>query len=263
MHNYEASFHFAQKSDRRLIPVYVRMKPARLYSTSPPLRLKMPSRTDQAWVQELRGQQGGQAQLQAHHDLANYLYVVAFNYLRMRQADINALARFAADELAALAQDFVQETLERLARDHFDLLATYKAEGSFTAWAAQIVRRQAAQELRKSYWMRRDAVALEGEADDESPRQWADPNPAADPTRAAAQNEVAGHLSACLDALPERYRRAFWRCVGEETAARVVAEDLGTTENAVYLLIYRAKKQLRECLQRNGIGPDAIAVFSS
>ncbi|MCB0237375.1 MAG: hypothetical protein KDH08_01795, partial [Anaerolineae bacterium] len=61
-------------------------------------------------------------QASAHKDLANYLYVVAYNYLRLRQADLRALADFAAEELASLAQDFVQETLEKLARRDFALL---------------------------------------------------------------------------------------------------------------------------------------------
>ena len=36
------------------------------------------------------------AQREAHQDLASYLYVVAYNYLRLRQADLYHLADFAA-----------------------------------------------------------------------------------------------------------------------------------------------------------------------
>ncbi|GEM_PF-2496103 len=37
-------------------------------------------RTNQAWLDELGGERGSAAQQQAHLDLANYLYVVAYNY---------------------------------------------------------------------------------------------------------------------------------------------------------------------------------------
>ena len=73
-------------------------------------------RDNQEWVQQLRGDRGGQQQAAAHRDLSSYLYVVAYNYLRLRQADLRALDAFPAEDLAALAQDFVQETLEKLAR---------------------------------------------------------------------------------------------------------------------------------------------------
>ena len=83
----------------------------------------MGQRNNQAWVEELRGDCGSERQSDAHRDLANYLYVVAYNYLRLRQADLRALADFAPDETATLAQDFVQETLEKLARNEFAVLA--------------------------------------------------------------------------------------------------------------------------------------------
>lgn len=87
----------------------------------------MTQRSNQDWVQELCGDRGDDAQRLAHQDLARYLYVEAYNYLRLRQADLYRLADFAAEELAALAQDFVQETLEKLARDDFALLGRYSA----------------------------------------------------------------------------------------------------------------------------------------
>ncbi len=76
----------------------------------------MQHRNNQDWLQELKGDCGVTRQADAHRDLASYLYVVAYNYLRLRQADLRALAVFPDEELAALAQDFVQETLEKLAR---------------------------------------------------------------------------------------------------------------------------------------------------
>lgn len=76
----------------------------------------MTQRSSEEWVRELCGDRGQEPQQLAYQELANYLYVVAYNYLRLRQADLRALADFAADDVAALAQDFVRNTGEGLAQ---------------------------------------------------------------------------------------------------------------------------------------------------
>lgn len=227
----------------------------------------MAQRNNLDWVRELRGEDGDQAQQAAHHDLARYLYVVAYNYLRLRQADLHRLTDFAAEELAALAEDFVQETLEKLARDRFALLGRYSADGNFTSWAAQIVRNQAAMELRKSYWTRRDSLPQPDAGDNSSAAselatELADTTAEADPVRQAQQGEVRALVQRCIARLSERYRLAVLNCLGDNVAAEVVARALGTTPNAVYLIIQRAKRQLRACLEQAGLDRSALAVFA-
>ena len=224
-------------------------------------------RDNQEWVQELRGDRGGQQQEAAHCDLANYLYVVAYNYLRIRQADLRALAAFPVDDLSALAQDFVQETLEKLARNQFALLATYSGAGKFTSWAAQIVRNQAAQELRKSYWTRRNPLPASRDPDEDGAeplllQRLADTSDEADPARRAQQTQVAATLQGCLAGLSERYRLAVLNCLGDNVPAEAVARALDTTANAVYLIIQRAKRKLRQCLERAGLDKTVLAVFA-
>lgn len=224
-------------------------------------------RENQDWVQELRGDRGLTIQASAHKDLANYLYVVAYNYLRLRQADLRALADFAAEELASLAQDFVQETLEKLARRDFALLATYSGAGKFTSWTAQIVRNQAAQELRKSYWTRRNALPAgngsdANEEDSELTRQQAVVDEDNDPARRAQQQQIADLLQRCLAGLSERYRLAVVNCLGDDVPAEAIARKLDTSANAVYLIIQRAKRQLRRCLESAGIDRSVLAVFA-
>lgn len=224
-------------------------------------------RDNQEWVQELRGDRGGQQQEAADCELANYLYVVAYNYLRIRQADLRALAAFPVDDLAALAQDFVQETLEKLARNQFALLATYSGAGKFTSWAAQIVRNQAAQELRKSYWTRRNPLPASSDPDEDGAeplllQRLADTSDEADPARRAQQTQVAATLQGCLAGLSERYRLAVLNCLGDNMPAEAVARALDTTANAVYLIIQRAKRKLRQCLERARLDKTVLAVFA-
>lgn len=225
----------------------------------------MSDRSNADWLRDLRGAGGHEAQRRAHEDLARYLYVVAYNYVRLRQADLGALAAFAAEDLAALAQDFVQDTLEKFVQADFRLLGRYRGEGRFTSWAAQIVRNQAAMELRKSYWKRRDVLPdADTAADDDREvltQRQEDAAPGTNPEQSAARAHVASVLQLCLERLPERNRLAITHCIADDERAEQVARSLNTTANAVYLLITRGKRQLKECLQHAGISRDVLSIF--
>lgn len=228
----------------------------------------MTQRSSEDWVPELRGDCGRETQHLAYQDLANYLHIVAYNYLRLRQADLRALANFASDDMSALAQDFVQETLEKLARKDFALLATYSGAGKFTSWAAQIVRNQAAMELRKSYWTRRSLMQSDDDSEEASEQHpmahdFVDTTGKLDPARRAQQQQVHDLLQGCLDRLPERYKLAIVGCIADDVRAEIVAQTLDTTANAVYLLIARGKRQLRDCLQLAGLSRDVLSIFET
>src|SRR5262245_55981058 len=107
-------------------------------------------RSNRQWIDDLSGQQGATPQQQAHLDLANYLYIVGYNYLVRRQGDVNGLAESPGEELAALAQDCVQDILEKIAVANFALLARYHGKGSFTSWVAIILRNHIAGLLRRA-----------------------------------------------------------------------------------------------------------------
>jgi len=220
-------------------------------------------RSNTDWIRGLSGAEGADAQRLAHEDLANYLYVVAYNYLRLRQDSLSSLTAFAPEELAALAQDFVQETLEKLARNHFALLGQFRRDGRFTSWAAQIIRNQAAMELRRPYWTRRFELPQGQENGDRLAAPQAHAAPKTDPEQAAQRAQVTSIVEACLDHLPARCRLAIVGCIAEESRADSVAQTLNTTANAVYLLIARGKRQLRECLQRAGLTREVLRLFDA
>jgi RNA polymerase sigma-70 factor (ECF subfamily) len=220
-------------------------------------------RSNTDWIRGLSGAEGTDAQRLAHEDLANYLYVVAYNYLRLRQDSLPSLTAFAPEELAALAQDFVQETLEKLARNHFALLGQFRCDGRFTSWAAQIIRNQAAMELRRPYWTRRLELPQDQENGDRLAAPQAHAAPKTDPEQAAQRAQVTSIVEACLDHLPARCRLAIVGCIAEESRADAVAQTLNTTANAVYLLIARGKRQLRECLQRAGLTREVLRLFDA
>ncbi|MEZ4708621.1 MAG: sigma-70 family RNA polymerase sigma factor [Caldilineaceae bacterium] len=212
------------------------------------------NRSDQEWVHALSGKLGRAAQQAAHEDLAKYLFTAAYNYLLKRQVNLAPLAGFASNELAELARDFVQETLERVAQDGYILLTKYSGTGRFTSWMAQVIYRQAASELRRPYWSRRNWVPEEKEIDPGD-------DDAANPEIAAILTHVNQVLADCLQKLSPRYRLALLRCIVEDERAEVVAAELDISANAVYLLVHRAKQNLRKCVVKSGVDSDVFGIF--
>jgi RNA polymerase sigma factor (sigma-70 family) len=191
-------------------------------------------RSNEDWLAGLRGQIGSDAQQQAYTDLARFLSVVAYNYLLMRSVNIAVLTTFDPADLAALAEEFVQDTLEKLAAHDHALLDGYRGSGRFTSWAAVIVRRVIAKELKKRIWTQRQR-----EEENDSPLA----------ANGGLPLEVRTSLEECLGKLPERQRQALLRCLVEEESTEDVAAALQTNVNAVYLLVLKAKRKTKECLQ--------------
>ena len=212
------------------------------------------NRENQEWLNDLRGTTGAEAQRAAHEDLANYLYVVVYNYLLRRQGTVAALEHFAINELTELAQDLVQETLEKLGQNQFERLNQFTGAGRFTAWAAQIITNHASSELRRPYWSRRQVLAEDTYVAQEDQKSVL-------PEAAVLQGQAGEILYSCIEKLQQRYQVAFLRCIAEGERAEDVAADLEITANAVYLLVYRSKRTVRKCVEKSGLGPDVLSVF--
>jgi RNA polymerase sigma factor (sigma-70 family) len=217
--------------------------------------------SNEEWLAALRGKLGRERQYQAHNALAGYLYTVAYNYLVMRQNDLSVLATFHPQDLAALAQEFVQDVLERLAFAEHRLLDQFQGTGQFTTWAAVIVRRHIAKELHKKRWTQRtrlDEDLAEQEPIAVYPMRT---SPRTDPLLTVWLHQIESRLQTCLQALTTREQTAFIRCIAVDEPADTVAQALGTTSNAVNLLVYKAKRKLRSCLRRAGVDVDDLQLF--
>lgn len=211
------------------------------------------SRTDTEWITELRGEAGYNRQEATHRDLANYLYVVAYNYLRQRQQqdDLPFLSSYAPEDLTALAEDFVQETLLKLRENDYARLAQFTGTGTFTGWAARVLLNLAASELRHAAWHRQERELAE------DPRQ-----STLTPEAIVQIDQIEVILHHCLEQLDQRRRFAFEQCVAEDRRAKEVADLLATTENGINQLVFRARKQLRQCMEKHNVGPDTLALFT-
>jgi RNA polymerase sigma factor (sigma-70 family) len=207
-------------------------------------------RTNQQWISELQGLNGRQLQEQAHFDLAVVLHKFAFNYLQLRQPVIAVLQTFDSDELAAIAKDFVQDTLIKLTSNEYALLKSYREEGPFLNWCKPIITNLIASDLRRPFWRKRG-----NEQEDQ-------PDPAQkDPENLAQQNYIQQMISDCFERLAERQRITFGMFVVEDLSAIEIAKTLGITENAVNQLVYRARRAMRICLELNGFQKDSFALF--
>ena len=211
-------------------------------------------RSNEAWVAELRGECGGNSQQIAYEDLANYLFSVAQNYLYQRASTSPFLAGFDGAEIADIAQDYVQEVLERLAANDHKRLTQYRGAGNFTSWAAVVLHRQIASDLRKFEYAKRAAGPTDqilGER----------PDPSSDVQFDALLGQVREALQHCMDRLEERMREVFYHRLVEELPSKEVAELLDTTVQAVNSLLCRAKPKLRSCLLSAGIDEEILTIF--
>jgi len=225
-------------------------------------------RTNKEWRDQLRGIHGSEQQGQAYKDLGAYMYRVAHNYLLYRQAQANPriLASFAPEELATLAQDFVQETQQKLVINDFALLDKFANKGAFTSWVAKVVKNEAAQELRKSYWERRASLLPEGAEQDEERSSAFELIIASEDVsleKAAMQEEVREALRGCLEGLKESQRLALLGLVVEGFSGEELARMLNRpSRNAVFLLVRRAKRNMRKCLEKKSWVREYLAIFS-
>ena len=209
-------------------------------------------RSNRDWLDQLRGLAGAEKQHKAHLDLGHYLHTVGFNYLLKRQLDVPALYDHDRSDLSRFAQDSVQDVLEKLARDDFALLDQYREEGRFLAWTALITRNHIAGQLRLVQFSKRmldleEALFIPAES--------------ISPTNRIVIEEVIITLQECVSQLPEHMSFALIECILKQRRSKEVALEMGRTENAVNLLVMRAKQRVSICLQSKGIGPDVLKFF--
>ena len=167
------------------------------------------------------------------------------------EAHADYLFNFAVGQVRDLhtAEDLVQETF----------LAAVKAQSSFggkssaRTWLVGILRHKIYDHLRKACReraVRRDPVPMDDEESWEESALWLHDVAAESrsPSRRIELDEFRANLELALGKLPPRIAQVFQLYEVEERPNREVCHELNISESNLWVMLHRARKQLREQL---------------
>jgi RNA polymerase sigma-70 factor (ECF subfamily) len=197
----------------------------------------MADRTSQEWLDALRGP----GQEDALADLRVLL--------------VRGLRRALPDVPEQNLEDFVQEALLKI----LDGLDSFRGESRFTTWAFKIAIHEAFTELRRRRWRDvslQDLVAKYGEGDF-TPAALADRAPS--PEQRVTRQMLLEMVRQLIDEeLTDRQRQAMIAAVFGGMPLQEVARRMGTNPNALYKLLYDARRRLQKRMVDRGLSVDEV-----
>lgn len=173
------------------------------------------------------------------------------------------LLRFARLQLRddALAEDIVQETFVAA----LDGMARFNGRAALKTWVFSILRNKIVDALRtRGRSVNVSALADEKASFDEvfdtlfkSNGHWLPdnrPTAWADPEESLAQQQFWAVFDACLNHLPPATRRVFMMREFLDLGIDEICRELAISSSNCYVILHRARHQLRGCLARNWFG---------
>ncbi len=164
--------------------------------------------------------------------------------------------RFARMQLRndSMAEDVVSETLLAI----LEKPGSFEGRSSLRTYATGILKFKIIDVLRKR-GREVHIEPLDEQSMDEAldalfakDGHWQDPPPAwQQPDRSLEQRQFFETLQACVDRLPARTGRVFMMREWLEKEVDEICSELGITANNCGVMLYRARMQLRECLDHN------------
>jgi RNA polymerase sigma-70 factor (ECF subfamily) len=155
-------------------------------------------------------------------------------FLRSRRDSLYTLFARAGGDVDA-ARDLLQETCI----DAWRSLHRYDPSRPFGAWIWRIARDRLHSFLRRRSLERRSVRPLDGDLE----------APGDSPSDEAISRERQAALESAIAGLPEPQRIAVLLRYQEDLSCAEIGKALGTTANAVSILLHRARKALRARLE--------------
>ncbi|WP_151635303.1 sigma-70 family RNA polymerase sigma factor [Noviherbaspirillum aerium] len=178
-----------------------------------------------------------------------------------------ALVRFAVLQLRnnAAAEDVVQETLMAV----LEKPGNFAGQSSLRTYVTGILKHKILDAMRSSRREVQFSTLLDGAADGngnqsdadfidalfrpdghvvDMPRRWGDPDAALE------QKDFFRMLELCLEKLPPKTARIFMMREWLEMETPDICKELRISSSNAWVMLYRARLQLRECLDLNWFG---------
>jgi RNA polymerase sigma-70 factor (ECF subfamily) len=153
----------------------------------------------------------------------------------------------------ALAEDVVQDTLAAALAAQ----AGFTGKSSVKTWLTGILKHKIVDAIRRKQREPVAASTLDEEADLEDfeglfkaggawqtpPADWGDPE------QALSQRQFFDIVEVCLEKLPPNTARVFLMREVMELESEEICKELAITANNLWVILYRARMSLRECLE--------------
>ena len=174
----------------------------------------------------------------------------------------NELYRFALSRLSD--PDTAEELVQLTFLNALDALSAFRGEASERTWLFTILRRNLIDHYRRQ--ARHPTVSLDTVTPDNPTEttffesangHWrADQHPEAWQRADAAleQEDAQRALRRCQERLPAQQAAVFALRFVEELSAETICQELGLTPANYWVIVHRAKLQLRRCLEKHGFG---------
>ncbi|MEM8954958.1 MAG: sigma-70 family RNA polymerase sigma factor [Verrucomicrobiota bacterium] len=163
----------------------------------------------------------------------------------------------------AVAEDLIQDSLLTAfkARDRFE------GRSSERTWLTGILKNKIREHWRKSKReVTESDLAAPGEDPpdlfdaighinvDHAPADWG-----SDPIAAASRREFQATLSQCLEGLPDRAAEVFLAREVDGASTEEILTTTGISKSNLWVLVHRARKLLRQCLESNWFAKNSPA----
>jgi RNA polymerase sigma-70 factor (ECF subfamily) len=163
--------------------------------------------------------------------------------LRFARRELSRRSWIAGPELDDLAHQATADALVAIHRR----LGEFRGESRFLTWAYKFVLFEVAKKSGRHFW-RTPHTPMDAEDWDRLPDRFG-----LDPSRESEWRELLAALQRAVDeVLTEHQRRVFVARILNDVPLDALAEELGSSRNAIYKTLYDARRKLREQLAAGG-----------